>query len=175
MKRTKLFGICTSIFVVLSGCMGMKSTTKAPIIEDVTVPRLQITQPVALRNTAPNSGAKMISDTGSFFVYADLHQYTKSSISAAKKILEAQNVEVRDDAEKVMELSIYKATSTIARWAFNATTYLRVKTGNGLLKEYTATQRHRNGFGTTSAMEKTLARGLEQMFSDKDILKYLRD
>ena len=45
---------------------------------------------------------------------------------------------------------------------------------DGLAKEYKASQTHINKFRTTSAMEMTLARNVEQMFNDKEILKYLR-
>ena len=159
MKRIAMFGICAAILVVLPGCMSMRTNTRAPGISEEAVPRLQIEQPVAFRNSAPSSGDIVIGKWVGWTVYADLHKYTESSIAAAKNVLERQNISVKDDADKVLELSVYSATSEQGMLTFKVTTALRVRTGDGLVREYKASQKHGSGYGTTSAMQRTHSMG----------------
>lgn len=129
--------------------------------------------PVAFRNVSSQAGDILIGRWNGWKIYADLYKYTESSIGTAKNILERQNLKVNNTADKILELSVYDAKSEQGSWAFQVTTALRVKTGNGLQKEYVGVQKHGSGYGTTSAIEKTLAKCVAQMLNDKDIIRYL--
>jgi len=130
MKRIAMFGIFVAVLVVLSGCISMRTNTRPPVIWAEAVPRLHnIDQPVALRNAAPSSGEVVIGEWIGWTVYADLHNYTESSIIAAKNVLKSQSIRVEDDADKVLELSVYRATSEQGWVTFTAMTALRVRTG----------------------------------------------
>lgn len=165
--------MCISIFLLLSGCINYRTNTKAPILPDNSIPNLNVLLPVTFRNVSSKSGDILIGRWNGWKIYADLYKYTESSIGTAKNILERQNLIVKDNAEKILELSVYDAKSEQGTWTFQVSTALRVKTGNGLQKEYLGVQKHGNGYGTTSAIEKTLAKCVKQMLNDKDIIRYL--
>jgi len=173
MKRLAKLGICACIFLLLSGCINYRTNTKAPILPDNAIPNLNVMLPVAFKNVSSQSADILIGSWGGWRVYADFYEYTESSISTAKNILERQNIKVNNSADKILELSIYDAKSERGMWAFQVTTTLRVKTANGLKKEYVGVQKHGSGYGTTSAIEKTLAKCVTQMLNDKDIIRYL--
>lgn len=177
MNRTAMLSIGTAILIMLSGCLNlsMRTNTQAPSISDEAVPRLHIEQPVAFRNAAPSSGDIVIGEYSNWTIYADLHKYTESSIAAAKNVLERRSIRVKDDADKVLELSVYRATSEQGAFIIKETAVLRVRTGDGLEKEFEGIQRHGNTYGTTPAMERALAHSVAQMFNDEEILKYLEN
>jgi len=173
MKRIVKLGMFIIIFLFLTGCINYRTNTKAPILPDNAVPNLNVLLPVSFRNVASKSGDILIGRWNSWKVYADLYKYTESSIGAAKNILERQNIKVNNSADKILELSVFDAKSETGTWLFQVTTALRVKTGNGLKKEYVGVQKHGSGYGTTSAIERTLAKCVTQMLNDKDIIRYL--
>lgn len=175
MKQITILGICAAVLLALSGCMSMHTNTRMPGISEEKLPRLQSEQPVAFRNGAPNVGDIVIGKWTGWTVYGDLHKYTESTIAAAKNVLERQNISVKDNANKSLELTVYSAESEQGWVTFRVRAALRVKTGDGLVKEFQDTIRHANGYGTTSAMERTLARCVVQMYNDPDVLKYLEN
>lgn len=178
MNHKASVGVCISIFLLLSGCVSMHTNTRAPEVSETAVPLLNINQPVAFRNGARKTGEIEIGSWTPFTVYADLSNYTESAIGTAKNVLGKQNIRIRDNANKVLEFSVYSAKSERDDiWTFGkgfiVTTRLRVKTGNGMSRDYVSSIRHGNGYGTTSAMQKTLADNVRQMFNDKQIIAYL--
>lgn len=167
MKKTAKLGMCIGIFLLLPGCINYRTNTKAPILPDNAIPNLNVLQAVSFRNVASQSGDILIGGWTGWRIYADLYKYTESSIATAENILQRQNIKVRNSADKTLELAVYDATSERGAWAFQVTTSLRVKTGNGLKKEYLGVQKHGSGYGTTSAIERTLAKCVTQMLNDK--------
>lgn len=172
-KMVTILGVCVATIVVITGCTPIQSTTRAPTIGENAVPKLLVKKPVALRN-ASSSGDILVGKLATFYVYADLRQYTESAIGAAKKVLARQKIAVDDGAEKILVFRISNVkTELLGFRKIKVKTTLRVKTGDGLSKVYQVSQNYRSRWATTSAVQKTIARALEQMFNDDAILKYL--
>ncbi len=106
-------------------------------------------------------------------VYADLYKYTESAIGAAKKVLQKQNIDVKETADKVLELSVIRAKAEQGFFSFRSTTELRVRTGDGIVKEFKTSKRYGTAYVTTAVMERTLAHVVAAMFNDPEILEYL--
>jgi len=175
MKQIAKLGMGVTILLVLSGCMSMRTDTKATALPDNAVPKLNVKQPVALRNVAAKAGDLVIGKWVGWTVYGDMYKFTESAIGTAKTSLEQQNIQVKNSADKVLELSVHDAKSEQGAWTFAATTALSVKTGDGLNKEYVGVQKHGNGYGTTAAIEQALAKCVTQMLNDKDVIRYLEN
>ena len=180
MKKTATLCLCISIITVLSGCMTMHTNTQAPMLTDDAIPKLSINKAVALRNSSTNSGDIIIGKWIGWTVYGDLYKFTESSISAAKDGLKRMGVTTRNDAEKVLKLEVNNALSeqenfTFSVFPFRVTTALTVSTGDGLKKEYTGVFNYPNGYQTTWAIEKSLARCVAQMLNDSEIIQYLEE
>jgi hypothetical protein len=131
MKRLALFGSIALIITLSVGCMKMRTNTSPPSLTDDAVPRLNIREPVSLHNSAPQVGEIVIGGWTGWTVHANLYKYTESTIGAVKNALEMQNIQVADDATKILELSVYEAPSKQNTWNFSVTTALRVRTGDG--------------------------------------------
>jgi len=175
MKRAVKLSVVFIIYIALSSCMTMHTNTKAPIISDNAVPKLYVKHPLAIRNASLNSGDIIIGKwIGGWKVLGDLYKYTESSVGAARNILERQNIKIEDDASRVLELSVFDVKSLQGN-KFTVTTVLRVRTGNGLKKEYEEVKHHGNGYGTTAVIEQALADCVAQMLNDKDIINYLEN
>jgi hypothetical protein len=173
MKRMALLGSFGLVFVISIGCMNMRTNTRPPSLPDDAVPSLNIQQPIALQNSAPQAGEVVIGTWAGWKVHADLYKYTESTIGAVRNALETQNIEVADGAAKILELAVYEASSKQNMWNFTVKTALRVRTGDGYEQTYEDATSHGNGYGTTSAMEKTLAKCIAKMFDDAEIRTYL--
>jgi len=177
MKRSAMFATCAAFGMVLPGCLSIdiRTNTRAPSVSEEAVPMLHIKQSVAFRNAAPSSGEVLIGEWSNMRVYADLHKYTESAIGAATNVLKRQNISVDDDADKILELSVFGAKTEEGMWTFRSTTEMRVRTGDGLVKEFEASRKYANAYSTTAFMERTLARAVADMFSDPEILEYLEN
>ncbi len=177
MKQKVKFLVCGIAVIFLSGCggMSMRTNTKVPVVTDYVAPTLNVSQTLAIKNISTNVGDIVIGHWTGWTVYADLYKYTDTSIGILKNILAEQNINVSSSAAKTLELSVYDAESIQGGWVFKASTSLRVKTGDGLVKEYLGEKRHGNGYGTTSAMERTLVICVQEMLKDQDIINYLEN
>ncbi|MBU1055902.1 MAG: hypothetical protein KKC46_19050 [Proteobacteria bacterium] len=175
MKQIVKIGICITILLVLSGCWSIRTNTKAPVFPDNAVSKLNVKQPVGLINSSSRSGEIAIGKMTGVTVYGDLYKFTESSISALMKIFEKQNIEIDNSASKTLALSVYDAKSEMGEGYFIITTALRVRTGDDLEKEYVGMQKYSYHFGTSTAVEHSLAECLKQMLSDKDLIHYLEN
>ena len=174
MTRIALLGSFAIVFVFSTGCMNMRTNISPPSLADDAVPTLNIQQPVSLRNSASQAGEVVIGGWTGWTVHADLYKYTESTIGAVRTALETQNIEVSDSASKILELSVYEASSQQNTWNFTVNAALRVRTGDGYERTYEDSTSHGNGYGTSSAMETTLAKCIAKMFSDGEVLDYLQ-
>jgi hypothetical protein len=172
----KLFALIL-VLVVLSGCrmMTLRPNTKATDISGDAMPELNVRGPVALRNSSSSSEDIVIGKWIGAKVLGNLDEFTESSVGTAKKIFERQNIPIEDDADKVLELSVYDAKAEQGMVKFRATTALRVRTGDGLEKEYVGVQNYGNGHATTPAIERALGKCVVQMLSDPEITDYLEN
>lgn len=174
MKMTiKIFITFLSI-VVLSGChiYTMRTNTKAPNMDGVYTGELDITKTVTLVNTLTDAGDEEIGVWTGWKVFGNYYKFTESAIGATKSILERGNVNVTNKGEKNLSMTVYDVKSSQGR-TFTVLTSLRVKTGDGLVKEYSVSKTHGNGYGTTTIIEKNIAECVRQMLNDKDIVNYL--
>ncbi len=174
MKITiKVFIIFLSI-VVLSGChiYTMRTNTTPPNMDGVYTGKLDITKTVTLVNTLTDVGDEEIGVWTGWKVLGNYYKFTESAIGATKSLLERENVKVTNNGEKNIALTVHDVKSSQGK-VFTVLTSLRVKTGDGLVKEYSVSKNHGNGYGTTPIIEKNIAECVRQMLNDKDIVNYL--
>ena len=169
----KVFIVFLSM-VVLCGChiYTMRTNTKAPNMDDVSTIGLDITKTITLMNTLTDAGDEEIGVWTGWKVFGNYYKFTESAIGATKSILERGNVKVTNNGEKNLALTVHDVKSSQGR-VFTVLTSLRVKTGDGLVKEYSVSKNHANGYGTTTIIEKNIADCVGQMLNDKDIVNYL--
>jgi hypothetical protein len=175
MKKVVMLCVCAVVLSGLSGCVSLKTVIRAkPGVVDLAddaVQKLNISQPVAILNSSNKSGDIQI---GEWDVYGNLHELTETAIQISKNSLSRQGIKISDSAGKVLKMRVDNARSEMgALFGFKAIIRLSVKTGNGLEKTYTGEESHNNGYGTTSALEKSLGQCVQQMLNDKDIINYL--
>jgi PBP1b-binding outer membrane lipoprotein LpoB len=175
MKQAVKLSLCVAVLFVLSGCHSIRTNTKASILPDNAVSKINVDGSVSLKNVAEKKGDIMIRKSGGWKVYADLYKYTDSAIGTAKNVLEKQNIKVADNADKVLELAVYDTKFVNNVFSETVSLRLRVRTGDGQEKEYTGAKDHGNLFSTTRAMEMALSQCVKQMLSDKDIVYYLEN
>jgi hypothetical protein len=152
-----------------------QATEIAKEISEDVLPELYTGDPVAIRNSSSSSGNIIIGRWVGWQVQGDLHKFTESAVGTVKNVFERQNIRIRDDADKALELSVYDAKSEQEGLRFRATTALRVRTGGGLEKEYVGSRHYTNGHRTTPAIEGALALCVEQMLNDQEIIDYLEN
>ena len=174
MKMTIKNFIIFLVIVVLCGChiYTMRTNTKFPNMDGVYIEELGMTKTVALTNTLTDAGDEQIGVWTGWKVFGNYYKFTESAIGATKNILERENVKVTNNGEKNLNLTVYDVKSSQGR-VFTVLTSLRVKTGDGLVKEYSVSKNHSNGYGTTPVIEKNIAECVGQMLNDKDIVNYL--
>jgi len=174
MRITRL-SVAVVVFLLLPGCVTRKfqTNTTASNISVSSVPNLIVTQPVSLKNSSPQSGDAVIAEYFGWEVYGDLHKFTESAVGATKNALERQNATISDTADKVLELSVRGVELEEGAVTFRVTTTLSVRTGDAVTKEYVATRRHGNVYGTTPTIETTLGLCIEKMLNDDAIVQYL--
>ena len=174
MNRIIRFSLFIFFILISSGCgMTMRTNTQVPSIAIKEINEMSFKNDVSLRNVATNKGEEQIGKWIGWKVIGDLYKYTESAIGAAKNSLEEQGIEVNDNADKVLELAVFDALSEQGMVKFRLTTKLRVKTGDGLEKEFTGIHNYANGYGTTFATERALAQCVVHMLNDADIRRYL--
>ena len=174
MKQVARLTLCLTMISFFLGCMEMKTNTQPFLVDSGAVSQLIINQSVALKNSAPQEGEIIIGKWCGWKVYGDLYKYTESTIGTIEQIFDEQNIQVNDSANKVLELEIYNAESIQGAWVFSASVSLRVKTGNGLMKEFTGLRKHPNGYQTTCYMERAMADCVTNMLNDQKIQDYLK-
>ena len=171
--------ICVFFLLVFTGCASFHTNTQIPDPAEYSVPGLDVMQPVTIRNGVPESGDIMIGRLGIWNIYGDYYKYTESAIGAATNIFESNHIKVQHGADKVLELSVYEAKSRLNEKRTGSgstvieTIALRVRTGDGLTKDYFNSQVHGVVFSATRAIERALAQCVVQMLSDKEIISYL--
>jgi hypothetical protein len=174
MKQIMKLVVCVAIVSIMSGCMSMRTDTKAPVLEADSVQNLHMKQSLAVRNVAKDVGEEEIGDWIGWTVYGDLHDYTDSAVEATIDIMQKQGIKIGDGG-KVLDLIVTDALSEQGTWKFRSTVSMTVKTGSGLVKKYTGEKGHGNGYSTTSAMEMAIGQCVTQMLNDKKIISYLQD
>ncbi len=174
MKNIIRFSIVFLLGMVLCGChiYTMRTNTKAPDMVGVSVKDLNVNKSVSLVNVLTDSGDEEIGKWTGWKVYGNYYKFTESAIEATKNVLEREKVNVTNNGEKILALAIFDVKSSQGR-VFTVLTSLRVKTGDGLMKEYAVSKNHKNGYGTTPIIEKNIAECVAQMLNDKDIINYL--
>jgi len=175
MKQIVKLGMCVAILLVLFACKSFRANTKAPTLPDNEVRTLNIKQPVAFSNVSSQSGDITLGKWLGAKAVGDLYEFTESSIGAAKNIFERQGIEVTSSANKILELSVYDAKVKQGMVMFEVKATLRVRTGDGLIKEYVGVKKFGNAYATSPAVERALAQCVMQMLNDKDILEYLEN
>ena len=165
---------CMLVLLILSGCISHQTNVRGIDVPEDTAFTLKMNQPVAIRNVAPETGKTLIETTFGNRFYGDYHQYTKACIDILTEQLKWQNILVSENANKVLSLAVTNATQKMNLFTFTVYVTLTVRTGSGLKKQYVGEQTHGNTWGTTPAVEHALARCVEQMLNDGDIIKYLQ-
>lgn len=162
------------LVVFICGChiYTMRTNTKAPSMEGVSISELDITKTVTLVNTLTDVGDEEIGVWTGWKVFGNYYKFTESAIGATKNLLERENVRVINNGEKSLTLTVHDVKSSQGR-VFTVLTSLKVETGDGVVKEYSVSENHGNGYGTTPIIEKNIAKCIGQMLNDKDIVNYL--
>ncbi|MEA2069460.1 MAG: hypothetical protein U9P12_09695 [Verrucomicrobiota bacterium] len=174
MKQMIKLGLCAAVLMGMTGCMKMRTDTKAPVLEADSVPKLYMKQSLVVRNAAKDVDQEEIGDWIGWTVYGDLHDYTDSAVEATIDILKKQGIKIGDGG-KVLDLCVTDALSEQGAWKFRATVTMTVKTGSGLSKKYIGEKGHGNGYSTSSAMEMAMGQCVMKMLNDEEIIAYLQN
>lgn len=178
MRKTLAIGtlaILVSLFG--SGCMTFHTKVQTTHVSSAAVIKVSATQPVAVMNVSTNAPGteQLVGKWIGWKVRGSLFDFTESAVGAAREALKSSNVKISGEANKRLELTIDKATSVQGAAVFCATVVLKVKTGSGVVKEFTGAQRYGNGYATTPAFEKAIGESVVKMLQDKDIVAYLEN
>lgn len=171
MKTSIKMSICFLVFIFLGGCTHRPGVEPRFLSEDILL-KLNVKHPVAIINSSTSSGE--IELCGGFLhtVVGDMYKYTDTAVADTINTLQRSNIQVDKAAENKIELSVQP--SCIWAFAKKAIVKLKVKTGSGLEKEYTAES---SDFGHPGRyamkFEEAISDCVEQMIIDKDIRNYL--
>jgi hypothetical protein len=178
MKRT-ISGALLTLIVILfsSGCGTYKyhPNIKARYLPQDASIKLNVTHPVAIKNVSsstPGAEGTLCEYTKHFVVTGNLYAFTEATIGTVKEALQRNNITIDDKADKRLELSVDRVICD-SGWEFSSGIILKVRTGNGLEKEYRNVQKHGTGYSSTRAFELAMVQCVEQMLKDKDIVGYL--
>lgn len=170
--------ICISfiLLIVICSCRAtMQTTTSAHDLSGHSFPKINIKHPVAIKNTSSIAGNIILCEPIGWKVLGDLYKYTDTSIDIVKDIFKRQDIIIEDKSDKILEFAVDKAKCWDGAIPDKVTITLKVKTGDGLEKEYESTRGYKNGYATTVAIEEAMVDCVKQMLYDKEILRYLEN
>jgi len=177
MNRTMALGAALILVLILSSCGTYKyhSHTEPRFLLDDALLKLNATRPVAIKNvsSAVSGTEEILCGFGTWRIMGSLYDFTESAIGTAKDALQKQHITINNNADKTLELLVYKATCERGWWGFSATASLRVRTGTGLTKEYQGLEKYGTAYQTTAGFENAMVRCVEQLLNDKEIIGYL--
>jgi len=173
MIRSKKLVLSLILFIVLSGCANKYyPNIEARYLPDNTILNLNVTHPVAIKNMSTGKDeTRLCRHTGHEF-FGKPYDVTEAAIDIVKNAFQRKNINIDDNSDKTLALSVDNFTCE-SGWRLTATTTLKVRTGYGLEKEYTGSVKYENIFMTTLSFEEALGMSVMQMLTDKDIVEYL--
>ena len=177
MKKGIVIGMLCMALLSLAGCGTYKMISRpAPhYLPDSSLPRLASAKPLAIKNSSTGKAGALDDLCGftSVRVTGSLYDFTESAVAIAGDAFKRKNIPLDPNADRLLEMSISEATCSKG-WQFSAGLKLSVKTGSGLIKDYSSAETYAFGYSTTNTFEVIMARLVEQMVNDADVLQYLR-
>lgn len=177
MNRTVLLGVSIFAISFLGGCTHTyHSHSKSRFLPENTSVALNVAHPVAVKNACPKTPGEeeLLGKWWGWEVKGSLYDFTESTVGIATDVMQRKGVKLDSDSERRLELTVVKAESKEGFWTFSSQIWLKVKTGSGIEREYTGVKHHQTGYATTKAFEMMMARCVEDMLTDRDILNYLQ-
>jgi hypothetical protein len=171
MKASIKLCVCLIVFIFLGGCTYRPNVEPSFLSED-SLPKLNVKHPVAIINSSKSPGEIKLCGSWPHTVVGDMYKYTDTAVAIAKNTLQRNNIQVDNAADSKIELSVQPScTFGLSKQAI---VKLKVKTGSGLEKEYTAVA---GNFGHpgffAKKFEEAMSDCVTQMIIDKDIRNYL--
>jgi len=162
-------------FIILCSCGINKIYPKieSRYLPDNAIQNIKLTKSVAITNSSIGKEETRLCGLNKREWWGKLYDITETSISITKNALQRKNIIIDDKADKMLALSVDRFTCQPGWNDTTITSTLKVKTGNGLEKEYTASEKNSTGWQMTMGFELAMTHCVEQMLNDKEILGYL--
>lgn len=171
MPRKWKITIIFFLLVVFCGCTHHYVPREYPI-NPVLVPELSVSQPVSLINVQTDNKDILIGKNMGHKWMGNLTKWTDVAVGLLQTELQKRDINVTEDAPKVLKLSITQAEIIPGAWAIRCILNLKVETGDG----YTVDLEGNNASPATlyRAVDGAVTRAVTALLNDDNILSYLK-
>jgi hypothetical protein len=141
-------------------------------INPVMVPELSVSQPVSLINGQSDNKEILIGKYMGHKYMGNFTEWTDVAVSLLQTELQKRDINVTEDAPKLLKLSITQAEIIPGMWAIRCILNLKVETGDG----YTVDLEGNNASPATlyRAIDGAVTRAVTALLNDDNILDYLK-
>lgn len=164
------------ILLFLAGCSinhALNTKRFEVVDEDMTV--LDVKKSVAVVNASLKKEKEVICKLLMHKHNGSLYEFTNAACESVKDLLHQQDIEIDQNAEKQLHLSVERAYCDYG-FKDRGMTELKVKTGDGLEKTYNGQYNNwGGGYTWTLTFERSMAVCLKKMLHDQDIIDYLEN
>lgn len=185
MKRSYSTGLVLIILqMVFSGyALGANYNLVIPDrhrLSDSCLPKISINNPVKLvaeHNNTPLPVRICTVETGVYQTKMD--DLTDTAVAALKDLLNRKNVQLNDDAKKILYISISEAYCVIERLSFSQSVYnftvkLTVSFDNDIIKEFMGSHGTESARAGNSSISEAINFAVCEMLKDEEIINYLK-
>jgi hypothetical protein len=137
------------------------------------VPELSVSQPVRLINVQTDNKEILIGKYMGHKWMGNLNEWTDVAVSLLQTELQKRDINVTEDAFKVLKLNIIQAELIWGAWAIRCILNLKVETGDG----YTVELEGNNASPATlyRAVDGAVTKAITALLNDDNILNYLKE
>ncbi len=138
-NQTKIQGVVLIAFCMLflSSCSGVGRYSPKPTIAAGVAKNIRFSKAVAVVNAQDSQEEHILGFQG---IVVNYHEFTQSVVDGLKAELAAGGTPVRDDAEKLLYVTVTKVSMMPGAMTFRGTIDAMVKTGDGHTERFSATR-----------------------------------
>ena len=175
--RILKISLLLTVFAYLAGCTHNYSVKPFPIKPEL-LPELNIKKSVHITNVQ-NQGKNNVfkSGAGSKWI-GDLGEWTGQAVDLLKFELNKKNVNITDDADKILKLAITEGKLSTEFSGIRCVVLLKVVAGNGYTQIYEGNHRNSSPFAEQAryhAGAGAITRAVTDLLNDRKIIEYLEN
>lgn len=186
MKRSYSIGLVLIILQIVFSGYALSANYNLVIpdrhrLNDSCLPKISINNPVRLvaeHNNMPLPVRICTVETGVYQTKMD--DLTDAAVAALKDVLNRKNIQLNDDAKKILYISISEAYCVIERLSFSQSVYkftvkLTVSSDNDIIiKEFMGSHGTESARAGNSSISEAINFAVCEMLKDEEIINYLK-
>lgn len=127
---------------------------------------------ISLVNAQSSTEDVLFASRGAHKFYGNFKKWTDTAIEISKRELNERGMNIEDDSQKSLKLSIETVNATFGFWVLRCEVTLKVETSDGYVKSYLGD--NRSPASLYRAADGAVMRAVTEMLRDEKIVTYLK-